>query len=152
MSTTLHPDSDVNSSESFLTEQKHGFQKLREQTIIHSVTPGLPPSAPRGHCLSPPGCWPLLPGLTLYWRVAGSTVSRGLPFTLIRPFPLLQWATAVAVFYDTNISIRSQLTLKCTMYLYVTSPHTHTCVEHTGFNEWESSSTWDLTGSGPRDI
>lgn len=36
--------------------------------------------------------------LTLYWSVAGSTISRGLPFTLIRPFPLLQWATAVAVF------------------------------------------------------
>lgn len=43
-------------------------------------------------------CSPLLLGLTLYWSVAGSTISRGLPFTLIRPFPLLQWATAVAVF------------------------------------------------------
>lgn len=40
--------------------------------------------------------------LTLYWRVAGSTISRGLPFTLIRPFPLLQWATAVAVFFKRN--------------------------------------------------
>lgn len=43
--------------------------------------------------------------LTLYWRVAGSTISRGLPFTLIRPFPRLQWATAVAVFYDRNVII-----------------------------------------------
>lgn len=41
--------------------------------------------------------------LTLYWRVAGSTISRGLPFTLMRPFPLLQWATAVAVFCDTTM-------------------------------------------------
>lgn len=41
--------------------------------------------------------------LTLYWRVAGSTISRGLPFTLMRPFPLLQWATAVAVFCDNTI-------------------------------------------------
>lgn len=50
--------------------------------------------------------------LTLYWSVAGSTISRGLPFTLIRPFPLLQWATAVAVFcnkvkFNVNQSIIS---------------------------------------------
>lgn len=40
--------------------------------------------------------------LTLYCRVLGSIISRGLPFTLMRPFPLLQWATAVAVFWKSK--------------------------------------------------
>jgi hypothetical protein len=38
--------------------------------------------------------------LTLYLRVWGSTRSSGLPFTLIKPLPVLQWATAVAVFWN----------------------------------------------------
>ena len=35
---------------------------------------------------------------TLYLRVDGSTKCKGHPFILIRPFPRLQKATAVAVF------------------------------------------------------
>lgn len=39
---------------------------------------------------------------TLYLRVDGSTRCKGHPFILIRPFPRLQKATAVAVFYRNN--------------------------------------------------
>ena len=39
---------------------------------------------------------------TLYLRVDGSTRCKGHPFILMRPFPRLQKATAVAVFYRNN--------------------------------------------------
>lgn len=41
---------------------------------------------------------PVLSPSTLYCSVRGSIISRGLPFTLMRPLPRLQCATAVAVF------------------------------------------------------
>lgn len=115
VSTTLHSDSDVNSSKAFLAQQQDWLQKLkmtngRIVTVIETIcmcgllklgyldgkqrlsVEFLPTARVQLTRLSQ---------LTLYWRVAGSTISRGLPFTLMRPFPLLQWATAVAVFCDT---------------------------------------------------
>ena len=41
-----------------------------------------------------------LVSLTLNFSISGSTRSNGRPFTLTVPLPLLQWATAVAVFYQ----------------------------------------------------
>lgn len=40
----------------------------------------------------------------MYLKICGSTCSSGRPLTLIRPFPRLQWATAVAVFYKRTIN------------------------------------------------
>lgn len=37
---------------------------------------------------------------SLYWRTFGSILSNGRPFTRINPCPRLQWATAVAVFWN----------------------------------------------------
>lgn len=84
-SAALHSDPDVNPSEALLPQQQHGLQELPEHT-------GFSPS-PHGGGGTPPRL-----ELTLYWRVAGSSISRGLPLTFRRPFPRLQWATAVAVF------------------------------------------------------
>lgn len=108
MSTTLYANSDVNASEALFTQKQKRFQQLkqnddvtgcnssdyqfkymtcyicysRSDTHVHQQH-----SYYRERCL-----------LTLYCRVTGSIISRGLPLTLISPFPLLQWATAVAVF------------------------------------------------------
>jgi len=45
----------------------------------------------------------------LKWSISGSNCSSGLPLTLIRLFPHLQWVTAVAVFYN------KQKTCKCSL-------------------------------------
>lgn len=125
VSTTLHSNSDVNSSKAFLAQQQDWLQKLnmgngRIVSFSHcnknkkknkqTYMCGLLKCGYRGekHRVLPTDRLLLtrLSQLTLYWRVAGSTISRGLPFTLMRPFPLLQWATAVAVFCDTIINYK----------------------------------------------
>lgn len=96
-SATLHSDSDVNASKALLTQQQHWLQKLQGQNKAHSSTNVIA-------ALNPNDGFFFILELTLYWRVAGSSISRGLPLTFKRPFPLLQWATAVAVFYDNSNS------------------------------------------------
>lgn len=110
VSTTLHSDSDVHSSKAFLAQQQDWLQKLKMTNgrIVTVIETTCMCGLLKLGCLDGVEVLPTdrvlltrLSQLTLYWRVAGSTISRGLPFTLMRPFPLLQWATAVAVFCDT---------------------------------------------------
>ena len=49
---------------------------------------------------------------TLKRRISGCTSSKGMPFTLIMPFPRLQWDTATAFFWGrarTGVSPQARL-------------------------------------------
>ena len=112
MTATLHSDSDVDPHELLTSQQEQRLFKLLRQ--LHT----------QNHLFVK-----ILCAHTLYRRVEGSMRWSGFPLTFIAPFPWVQWATAVAVFYTQSTTWISIL------YLMFHLPYAQT-LEH-----WACSSS-----------